>query len=61
MGRESGRRIRLGDPLMVAVRAVDPPRRRIDIESAADREPPASETERESQQERRPAPQRRRS
>jgi ribonuclease R len=61
VGRESSRSIRLGDPLTVAVRAVDPPRGRIDLEPAADREPPASETERENRQDRRPAPERRRS
>jgi len=33
---ESGRRIRLGDPIRVAVASVDPPRGRADLELAAD-------------------------
>jgi ribonuclease R len=32
VGRRSGRRLRLGDPVTVAVRGVDPPRGRVDLE-----------------------------
>ncbi|MDQ3934987.1 MAG: RNB domain-containing ribonuclease, partial [Actinomycetota bacterium] len=36
VGADSGRRIRIGDPLRVAVARVDPPRGRADLELAAD-------------------------
>jgi ribonuclease R len=35
VGRNSGRRMRLGDPLTVAVRSVDAPRGRVDLELAS--------------------------
>jgi ribonuclease R len=41
VGRESGRQIRLGDPVTVTVQAIDPPRGRIDLVPGADREPPS--------------------
>jgi ribonuclease R len=36
VGRESGRRVRLGDPLPVGVAAVEAPRGRVDLEPAAE-------------------------
>jgi ribonuclease R len=36
VGADSGRRIRIGDPIRVAVGRVDPPRGRADLELAAD-------------------------
>ena len=35
VGRRTGRRLRLGDPLTVAVRSVDAPRGRVDLDLAA--------------------------
>jgi ribonuclease R len=34
IGRRTGRRLRLGDPVSVAVRSVEPPRGRVDLEPA---------------------------
>jgi ribonuclease R len=42
VGRESGRHIALGDPLTVGVSSIDPPRGRIGLVPAADREPPSA-------------------